>query len=211
MLLRCARHLSLASSLLLVSGPAAAAEFSKATGHWYEFVSANVTWTQAEAAAASTVTFNGQPAYLVTITSPAENAFLIDKFGTGFAQSAWIGANDVAVEEEWRWVAGPEAGTQFWQGDQTGSTTPPFNYANWGSSEPNDFLGEDYAVIALGNLAATIPQGTWGDANNVGTNASVVGYIVEFDALAVPALTPWGLTLLVLAIASASCLAASRA
>lgn len=177
--------------LLLVGAEASAQEFYEGTGHFYDFVSGSLSWTEAEAAA-SALSFGGQPGYLATITSAGENQFLSDTFGTGFAQSAWIGANDAAVEDEWRWVTGPEAGTQFWQGDQAGMTTPPFDYANWGTTEPNDFNNEDYAVFALGNLIASIPQGFWGDANVNGTGASVVGYLVEFDPapVNVPALTP---------------------
>lgn len=191
--------------LVLVLAPQLAAsdpQFLPQTGHWYDFVSSTVCWDVARDAAAAT-TFQGQPGYLATITTQAENDFIVAQFGLGFAGSAWIGASDAGVEEDWRWVTGPETGLQFWQGDQTGATTPPFSYANWGSSEPNDFLNEDYGVIALGTLGATILQSEWGDANLCGQNAFLAGYIVEFpeDAVEIPVLAPWGLALLGTALA----------
>ena len=198
---RSRRPLWLVVLLLLAGAEASAQEFYAGTGHFYDFVRTNVSWTQAEADAAA-MSFGGQAGYLVTITSAGENQFLVDTFGLGLPQSAWIGANDADAEGEWRWETGPEAGTQFWQGDQTGMTTPPFDYANWGSTEPNDFNNEDYAVFALGNLIASIPQGFWGDANLNGTGATVVGYLVEFDPapVNVPALTPSGSAWLVAAL-----------
>jgi len=42
--------------------------------------------------------------YLATITSEAENNSLMEKVHA----DAWIGASDTTVEEQWRWVTGPE-------------------------------------------------------------------------------------------------------
>ena len=110
---------------------------------YYEYVAGAISWTGAETAAQAR-TVNGANGYLVTITSAAENTFLTTYV---LAPNAWIGASDAAVEGEWRWVTGPEAGTQFWQGGPAGAggtTTPPFNYASWRSNQPDNFNNEDY-------------------------------------------------------------------
>src|SRR5690606_16060203 len=108
-----------------------------------EYVPAvGITWTAARDAAA-TRKFYGLQGYLATLTI-ADEAALLGKQSSG---AGWIGASDAAVEGQWRWVTGPEANTQFWNGAAGGSTTPPFNYANWNNGEPNDSEGEDYAHI----------------------------------------------------------------
>ena len=142
------------------------------TGHYYEFVSApGICWTAAQAAAAAK-TYNGLPGYLATVTTPAENAVLTAMVGPG---NYWFGASDAAVEGEWRWVTGPEAGTQFWQGNASGSIIPG-QYANWDGGEPNDFqpTGEDYGQI-FGM------SGKWNDLANCGNvNYGLGGYLVEY-------------------------------
>ena len=143
-----------------------------ATGHYYEFVrDPGICWTAAQAAAAAR-TYNGLPGYLATVTSPAENAVLTALVGPG---NYWFGASDAAVEGEWRWVTGPEAGTQFWQGNASGSLIPG-QYANWNGGEPNDFqpTGEDYGQI-FGM------SGKWNDlANCSNSNYGLGGYLVEY-------------------------------
>jgi hypothetical protein len=119
----------------------------------------------------------------VTITAAAENNFPVANFGTAAAGFAWIGASDAAVEGEWRWVTGPEAGSQFWQGGSAGSTTAPFNFARWASAQPDDFGNQDFAEFALSGQFA--PAGQWID---VGSGTSVVGYLIEFDAVPEPSL-----------------------
>ncbi len=157
-----------------------------ANGHFYQLVTYQAgednRWTVARDQAAS---LGG---YLVTITSQAENDFLFTNYATSpIWSSVWIGASDAANEGEWKWVVGPEAGTQFWTGGPLGSTVGG-QFANWGSSEPNEHPvpgGEDYGVFAIGSVP-TIAKGEWGDANDIGTNAEIVGYIVEYNTNPVP-------------------------
>lgn len=79
--------------------------------------------------------------YLATITSDEEN-FLI---GNGLGYGNWVGATDSAVEGEWRWVTGPEAGQLFF--DESTRTTPPGAYSIWGDGEPNNAGNEDYLEV----------------------------------------------------------------
>ncbi len=139
-------------------------------GHFYEFVNAGslISWTAARDAAVARNYF-GLQGYLVTVTSAAESSFVSSKLqGQG-----WLGASDAAVEGEWRWVTGPEAGQQFWQGVGTGSPVGGL-YNNWNVIEPNNSGNEDYGQFLL--------NGKWNDLPN--SVASISGYVVEYGGLA---------------------------
>jgi hypothetical protein len=162
------------------------ANFLPSTGHYYEFVSdPGITWTDAEIAAGNR-TYFGWQGYLVTLTSQAEADFSGQQ-ASGFG---WIGANDVAVEGEWRWVTGPEAGTQFWSGDDTGTV---LTFANWNGGEPNDYPSdsvpgeENYAHIAAASvIRGGAPVGAWNDLPNSGGGGAYAsqGYVVEYGGTA---------------------------
>lgn len=110
----------------------AEANFLQSTQHYYEFIPAlGITWTAARDAAALR-TFYGLQGYLATLTL-AEEADLLGNQSSG---AGWIGASDSAVEGEWRWVTGREAGTLFWNGGTGGATTSSYNYANWIITNP---------------------------------------------------------------------------
>lgn len=151
------------------------------TQHYYEFVAApGISWSDAEAAA-SARTYFGLQGYLVTLNSSQEEADYAGAQAGGFG---WIGANDVAVEGEWRWVTGPEAGTLFWNGGVGGTE---ITYANWNGNEPNNCCGgEDYAHIADPSVirgGASI--GAWNDLPNGGGGGaySSQGYVVEYGGM----------------------------
>ncbi|MEN8898698.1 MAG: putative Ig domain-containing protein, partial [Nonlabens sp.] len=144
------------------------AQPSDDNGHFYEFVAASgITWQDARTAASNRSLY-GLPGYLATVTSQAENDFIFAKLvGQG-----WIGASDAATEDQWLWVTGPEAGTQFWQGEANGSAVGG-EYNNWSTNEPNDSRGEDYAHFKT--------DGTWNDF--AFDNSSIDGYVVEYGGL----------------------------
>ena len=156
------------------------ADYLHHTQHFYKFISQRgIFWTQARDAAAG-MTYNGLQGYLTTITSSIENEFIWNKTqGVG-----WIGASDEEAEGVWKWMTGPEAGQQFWQGNFSGN---PVNgmYNNWNSGEPNNSggntIGEDYAHM---NNSSVNPR-TWNDLRNESDGPSnptyySQGYIVEF-------------------------------
>jgi hypothetical protein len=147
--------------------------FFEGNGHLYEYIAVGggITWANAQTAAAALERY-GSTGYLATITSAQENAFVAARLeGAG-----WMGASDSAVEDTWRWVTGPETGTAFWQGDQSGAVVEG-SYANWDSGEPNDSAGiEDCAQF----LAGGGQNGKWNDLRCTGTTLS--GYVVEFGA-----------------------------
>ena len=125
-------------------------------GHYYEFVTAtNITWSAARTEA-STKKYFGLQGYLVTITSIEESNFCISKLqGQG-----WLGASDEASEGTWKWVTGPENGTNF-------------TFINWNTGEPNNSGDEDYAQF--------VTSGKWNDLNSV---TGLNGYVVEYGGMA---------------------------
>ena len=138
-------------------------------GHFYEYISdSGITWPAAEAAASNRSLY-GLPGYLATVTSQDENDFITAKL----SGQGWIGASDAANENQWLWVTGPEAGTQFWQGVSNGSVVGG-EYNNWNANEPNNSgSGEDYAHF--------LTNGTW---NDYPFNSAVIdGYVVEYGGL----------------------------
>ena len=156
--------------------------FFAGTGHYYEFVKVpgGTTWGEAKAAAENRV-FHGIQGHLVTITSQAENDFVNSLPGPlpGPGLGAWIGASDAEEEGVWKWVTGPEAGTQFWQNGPSPAGSPVASrFANWASGEPNNISNEDFAHIATGFPG---PENfkKWNDLDSDDREA---GYFVEYSS-----------------------------
>ena len=149
--------------------------YNPLTNSYYEYVPfRNVNWNTARAAA-KTRTLNGATGYLTNITTSVENEFIESYVGAG---DIWIGASDAAVEGEWRWVDGPEAGIQFWQGGRPvdgGFATEPFNYARWNVNQPDNAGNEDWG-------STNGPRGSRGFWNDLPLNGAglISGYLVEY-------------------------------
>jgi hypothetical protein len=161
-------------------------QVANSNGHFYKYVTAaNISWSSAKTAAAGQ-SYLGYTGYLATITSAAENTFITQKL----ASNGWIGASDAvseinsatgtttyadqtAAEGHWYWITGPEAGTNF----SNGNASPLLvsgQFMNWNTGEPNNSSGENYAqIFASGSI------GTWNDLNG----SSQGGYVVEFGGL----------------------------
>lgn len=150
--------------------------------HYYEYFPGPLYWDQAYTSAKEKSLF-GLKGYLATITSQTENDYIFSKLKA----DAWIGGSDqfdainlavgstryvdqVAAENHWTWMSGPESGTEFSLDDVVVSGM----YENWASSEPNNSGGEHYAQLYSSN------QGLWNDLpNNVN-----LGYVVEYGGYA---------------------------
>ncbi|MEN8786512.1 MAG: lectin-like protein, partial [Flavobacteriales bacterium] len=144
-------------------------------GHYYEFVaSPQILWTDAKTAS-DAKTFFGLQGYLATITSSDETNFLLEKV----SGDGWIGANDVATDNTWQWVTGPEAGTSFWQGTASGSPIGGA-YTNWNTNQPDNSGGAEHWMQFYKN--GTSIDGRWNDLNNI-PYSFINGYLVEYGGM----------------------------
>ena len=155
------------------------------TGHYYEYVPELRSWSNA-LAEAETRSFDPgdgilRPGYLVTVTSAQENDDCVRPILQAVGRATWIAASDAAVEGEWRWVAGPEAGIQFWSGGPpaAGGTPVDGEYSAWDTSpafEPNNSSGGEA-------FAAERTNGNWNDTTGTTSfGCTVCGYVVEYSA-----------------------------
>ena len=107
-----------------------------ANGHVYRLETTPRTWTDAKVAAESS-SYRGVTGHLLTITSQAEQDFLINTFG-GLLWDTYLGGFlDLGV---WKWV-----------------TAEPFNYTNWAFGEPRGSSPVIYFDPAT-------PLGEWSNA-----------------------------------------------
>ncbi len=161
------------------------ANYLPSSKHYYQFVSSpGISWGNAKRAAAASNYF-GLQGYLVTITTLEEAIFVGEQLsGTG-----WIGGSDARKEPYWIWETGPEEGTQFWYGRQSGSTT---TFAYWNDFKEPDNGGE-LALIGVEDYAYIAPpgngqKGRWNDTSLYGSNDPgnvnyPRGYIVEYGGM----------------------------
>jgi hypothetical protein len=164
-----------------IGGPARAAPvLNPANGHYYQAVVFDderdfLTWDAARAASAA-ATFRGVHGHLATISSKAENDFLIARFGPVRSPRGelWVGGTDDPVNGEWRWVVGPEAGTLFWLGGPGGQE---ILFADWLAAEPNDAFGPG----TESRLGWT--ELGWNDLPASGFGSLKPGYIIEYSTV----------------------------
>ncbi|MDB4180258.1 choice-of-anchor L domain-containing protein [Flavobacteriaceae bacterium] len=156
------------------------ANFLPSTGHFYEYIDVlGITWQQAKTAAENQFYF-GLQGYLATIMSPEESQIAVEQASA----TGWIGASDFTNEGQWNWVTGPEAGTNFWNGNFNGSAASGM-YSNWNNDppEPNQSGDEDFAHITDPSIGLI---GSWNDLSNTGPGSGPYqpkGYIVEFGGM----------------------------
>ncbi|MDB4134872.1 choice-of-anchor L domain-containing protein, partial [Flavobacteriaceae bacterium] len=156
------------------------ANFLPSTGHFYEYIDVlGITWQQAKTAAENQFYF-GLQGYLATIMSPEESQIAVEQASA----TGWIGASDFTNEGQWNWVTGPEAGTNFWNGNFNGSAVSGM-YSNWNNDppEPNQSGDEDFAHITDPSIGLI---GSWNDLSNTGPGSGPYqpkGYIVEFGGM----------------------------
>ena len=165
-------QINAALRLLQISTPSAATvnvslaeeamAYNPGSGHFYAIggtAGVGISWADAKTAAENS-SYNGMKGYLATITSAAENSFILSKLPA----TGWIGASDAETEGTWRWVTGPEVGTTLSSG-----------YTNWNGGEPNNSGNEDYAQFYVGGSTA----GRWNDLPGTAAN-NVAYYVIEY-------------------------------
>jgi hypothetical protein len=140
---------------------------------FYEYVTHEaISWADANTAASSS-TFMGVNGHLATVTSSAENDFLVNLAPTYFVrQVAWLGGA-VDASNTPRWAVGPETGQLF-------------SFSNFVAGQPND--GPSNVWMNVPTSFAGVAIGGWGDAGGgiSGTGNEVIGYFVEYQVGTVP-------------------------
>ena len=172
---------SMAHFKIMLTEPAAGQVINPSNGHTYQYVASPLNWVAAQSAAES-LTVEGNPGYLATVTSASENSFVASKTG---ASNIWIGAtsNESFIQNlnptlprsrdtcKFYWGVGPEAGTAI----STGCGNPVVanaTYNSYASGEPNNTGGEDCIVTNWGGAV-----GKWNDLPCTDDHR----YLVEFD------------------------------
>jgi len=151
------------SCMFLFSGIASADPVQwSGNGHYYEAISGAVSW-EAAMGLAEGFSYNGMQGYLVTITSLAENSWILTTF-TSSIGGYFLGGTDQDSEGDWEWLTGED-----------------WDYTNWNNGEPNNntwalSTGEDGLQINS--------NGTWNDVPISKYTAG--GYIVEYESAPVP-------------------------
>lgn len=178
-------------------------------GNYYGLiVDPGITWARANDLA-NVLSFQGCPGHLVTITSSAEDAFVLGMITdwqqaqlasqpqSFWASEFWAGGfqapDELVATEGWTWVNG--------EGSFPGANGQAV-YANWSGGQPDDYPSpgnEQY--LGLGLLDFISPP-TWNDEGNP---RIIAGFVVEYECESVPeqgaltwcaALTLGGLVLL---------------
>ena len=130
-------------------------------GHWYGILPVLLPWNSAIIQSAN-LFIGDQSGYPATITSQAENDFILNNVISGVENPGVLGqfymggywSNDI-----WYWRTGEE-----------------FDYTNWDSGEPNN-IGTETIVTAWGSFSPDRPEGYW---NNVMPTIALWS-IVEWD------------------------------
>jgi len=165
--------------------------FIPSTGHYYEFIyDYGISWSDSRASS-DLASYYGLQGYLATITSEEENFFVTTELGG----VGWIGGSDYEGHDTWKWVTGPESGTEYWEGRYPSHSTMPGSsingmYSNWNNLEPNQHFGdsnpemwEDYCHMIYNSSVG--PIGSWNDLPDAGTtgNFTPYGYVVEYGGM----------------------------
>ena len=142
--------------------------------HYYEYVKRRRTWEEAGQDASSR-TYQGRRGHLLTVTDADEQGFIGLQLFYENANVSWLGASDAGGDGAWKWVTGPESGTQFWQGASGGSAVGNA-YSNWDSGFPSA-EGGDCAFVHTNREFL----GSWGNASCDGRASYFVEYSPQPD------------------------------
>ena len=157
----------------------------ESNSHWYEVVRLqerdlqDMTW-EAARDYASGLTHGDLQGHLVTITSEAENTFIVGSLLEERDSWIWLGGyqtpeGENEPDENWHWVTG-----EAW------------SYTNWDWDEPNDYLDVEESCLMMWGYEGDIDPGTWNDTT---ANPPKSILIVEYDQ-PTPAPEPASLLLL---------------
>ncbi|MGY3777829.1 MucBP domain-containing protein [Isobaculum melis] len=179
--------------------------------HYYRYIPKRLSWAAAYNEAKSEANkYKNLTGYLATITSAAEHDHIFNAIAK---EPGWLGAtrmvrkdNGAKIQDEpailtatsfyrldqsiWYWVAGPEAGLEFYNGIIKATGLPiPGVYNGWSAGEPNNnwhnIKPETVLQFALND--GTKPTKWWNDLPNEGAETWPSsfwneGYYIEYSA-----------------------------
>lgn len=150
-------------------------------GHYYQLVGDYLdptqrwSWEDANTTA-ETLTYLGMQGHLVTITSEAENQFLIDTFHTANPWPTWIGFTDSETFGGTESFGQPNPQIDGW----VWVTGEPVVYTAWFPGAPDNLNNEDFVV--MGSQYGDHHQ--WNDVQS--GSGGHAPYFVEYEMNAVP-------------------------
>lgn len=163
-----------------IAGPVLWDSGTGGNDHYYELVTTPAAWSDARLDAAAR-SYNGLQGYLASVTSLAENNFILNLIAG--QPAVWIGGTDLGSDGTWYWVDGPEDGQIFYQ---NGS---PVAFSGFPGGEPNGGTSEN-----------ALETGFFGIYWNDRPETQPWAYIVEYGGVAAattPVPAPAGATLLI--------------
>ena len=137
-----------------------------ANGHYYEAIAVQggITWDHARVLSEA-MNFMGEQGHLATITSQAENDFIMSHYAVAGGQLYWLGGIQAPGGSEpggsWEWITG-----ESWV------------YSNWHPNEPNNHIGDDV-------LQFNDSYGRWNDGLN-SSGYFAWGFVVEWEGAGTP-------------------------
>jgi hypothetical protein len=184
--------------------------YNPANGHYYQYISDQVTWDAAfNIITGSTLAgtdgyatgirgsynhnrsysscfykFNGMCGYMATVTSESEDIFVGNKVGSN---DIWLGGSDRRNPGTWVWEddRSPDYETVIRTADSDGGdpTQISGSYSNWAGGEPNSYGGGDGDPIYSGETSIQTYATSPGIPpawNNLSEDGNALGYLVEY-------------------------------
>jgi hypothetical protein len=174
--------LALALFVLACPAPAAPVQWKVedgGNGHYYDVGGSGPEvgmWEPSRAEAASK-SFAGLPGHLATITSAAEETFILAHFPN--LSDVYLGGvqapDSAAPDQGWSWITGEPWDFTYW-GKRPTTPDEPTDGIGLPSAENNE---ENY----LSMYGVFITGGRWNDVNGMRLPSNAVGYLVEFEAV----------------------------
>lgn len=135
-------------------------------GHSYKYFPERLSWTAAKRRCEE---LGG---HLPIVESRDENEFLVKTAQAGMKVSdkakdygIWLGATDVAMEKQWRWL------------DDSGMA-----FSNWFANQPNNKGGKEHYAVAVVIPSQGVKPGDWNDQPEESTD-QIVHFVCEWDSL----------------------------
>lgn len=161
--------------------------YNPVNGHLYSLVTNLMTW-DAALIDATNYTYSGMTGHLATITSAQEDDFIRLNYDLdNYEARWWLGGKDVLgpVGGDWQWVTGPEAGTQFWSGNASGSSVNGA-FTNWRIGNPDGNNGRGVHLLyernAWDDIQAGLSYGYILEYSD-GLNSQTINFATSFSSV----------------------------